>query len=84
MREKDHFAVSTYCGEHKVKRYEKECKEAALKAEKEIEEVISLKADLPYSRLIIESEKKEKIEKLLQKNVHLDIKYGSIWRELIQ
>jgi hypothetical protein len=80
----DYLSLAIVCSKHRqVKKYKEKCDTAIGKAESEILELTSLQARQPYSKIFVDEEKKQKLETLLQKNIHLDIKYRQIWKQTI-
>jgi hypothetical protein len=82
LRTKDLWKVSILCADYKGKKYHNECLEYTQKAEKEINHYISQKKDLPFFKMVIEKEVDANIRSLLEKNIHLGIKYRTIWEEI--
>lgn len=80
---KDFLQLSIVCSKHQLPKYEKPCSKAIERSKEEIEGIISIKTRIPYSKVIVEQEKKEKIETLLKKNVLLDVQYRTIWKEAV-
>lgn len=79
IRQNDFIQLAIYCSRYEGDKYQKECSEGLLKAEEEIDRIISTRQDFPFMKLILEKEKSVKIEELLRENIHLSVKYRSIW-----
>ena len=80
----DYLSLAIVCSKHlHIKKYKEKCDVAMEKAEMEILELTSLQARQPYSKIFVDEEKKQKLETLLKKNIHLDIKYRQIWKHTI-
>ncbi|MDX1958409.1 MAG: hypothetical protein SFU98_07535 [Leptospiraceae bacterium] len=80
-KDEDFLTVAKLCSGYVSDKVEKECSVGLGKSEEEIQKIISQKQDLPFFKLMINSEKQRKIEELLKKNIYLGVKYRSIWRE---
>ncbi len=83
LAEKDYLSLALLCSELKAKEFENECKLGMGKVEEEILKILSDSKDLPFSKIHVESAKRKKIEELLRKNTHLQIKYSNIWKESV-
>jgi hypothetical protein len=81
IREKDYLTVANICSEYKSKDFEQDCEMGIKDSIFEIEKIISQRKELPFIKLIIDKEKARKIQQLLKNNIHLGIKYRSIWNE---
>lgn len=84
LKKQDFLAVATLCSEYKGQKYEKECQKALELAELEVDQILAQKKELPFFKLIIEDEKKLKIQELLKKNIHLGIRYRKLWNETVE
>lgn len=79
-----YIPAAILCSENDLKKYKDECKQSLDRSVQEIESILSQKMDVPYSKLIVSPEKSKSIEELLKKNIHLSLRYGSIWKESVQ
>ncbi|MCX7998215.1 MAG: hypothetical protein N3A69_04585 [Leptospiraceae bacterium] len=84
LKKQDFLGVASLCSEYKGKKYEKECQKAIELAEQEVDQILAQKRELPFFKLIIEDEKKLKIQELLKKNIHLGIRYRKLWNETVE
>jgi Mg/Co/Ni transporter MgtE len=83
LKEKDLLGASVLCSEYKGKKYAEDCKRAIETAEQEVNQILSQKRELPFFKLMVDEEKKQKIQDLLKKNVYLGIKYRKLWNEIV-
>ncbi|MCB1141087.1 MAG: hypothetical protein H7A24_02180 [Leptospiraceae bacterium] len=81
LKKGDPIEIALSCAEYKGDKYKNECIEGRLRAEEEIQKIISRKKDMPFFKLIIDPETQKSISLLLQKDIYLGIKYRSIWKE---
>lgn len=84
IRKQDFLNASILCSEYQGKKYLEDCKKALSIAENEIEQILSQRQELPFFKLMIEEEKKTKIQELLKKNIHLGIRYRKMWNEMVE
>lgn len=84
LRKQDFLTASVLCSEYQGKKYSEECKKALGVAEAEIEQILSKRQEIPFFKLMIEEEKRTKIQELLKKNIHLGIKYRKLWNEFVE
>ena len=82
IRHPNYHRLATKCSEYKTKRYVEECENAIEKSENDINRWISASARLSYVPFSIPQKQKEDIDRLLQKNVRLDVKYGLLWHKI--
>lgn len=83
LQNEDFISAAILCSEKKSQEIEKECEVGIKKAEEEINLILRDRIDLPFSKLHIDPNKREKIKILLQKNAHMNIKYFEIWKESV-
>ncbi len=83
LQNEDYISLAILCTEKKSKEIEKECEIGLEKTEEEINSILRGMADLPFSKLHIDKNKREKVENLFKKNTHLNIKYFEIWKEAV-
>lgn len=81
ISENDYLSIASLCSEYKFDKYEKECSVGIQNSITEIEKIISQRQNLPYMKIILDKEKARKIDSILKYNIHLGIKYRSIWYE---
>lgn len=60
------------------------CELATEKTAAGIDRILSEKTELPFSQITVDSEWKQKIDKILQNNETLRNRYGNLWKKLIQ
>lgn len=84
LKNQDFLGAAVLCSEYNEKKYKEDCKKAIQIAEQEVDRILSEKRELPFFKLIIEDEKKKKIQELLKKNIHLGIKYRKLWNEIVE
>ncbi|MCG6167789.1 hypothetical protein LFX25_08120 [Leptospira sp. FAT2] len=60
------------------------CDFATEKTAAGIDRILSEKTELPFSQITVDSEWKQKIDKILQNNETLRNRYGNLWKKLIQ
>lgn len=82
IRKKDVWKIAILCADYKGKKYIEDCQEYTEKAESEINSYISQKKDLPFFKLMIEKKLDADVRTLLERNIHLGIKYRIIWEEI--
>lgn len=83
-RKGDFWRVSILCADYKGEKYQSECEKSIAKAETEINAILSTHKELPFFKLMIDEEKKQKIQEVLKKNVYMGIKYRKIWNEIVE
>ena len=81
ISDKDYLKIASLCSEYKFEKFEKECNQGIEDSIQEIEKIISQKRTLPFMKIILDKEKARKIDSILKYNIHLGIKYRSIWYE---
>ncbi len=81
ISEKDFLTVASLCSEYKFEKFEKDCNQSIEESIQEIEKIISQKRTLPFMKIILDKEKARKIDSILKYNIHIGIKYRSIWYE---
>ncbi len=84
LKRKDFLSAAVFCSEYQGKKYLEDCKKALEIAESEVEQILAQRKEIPFFKLIIEQEKKAKIQELLKKNVYLGIKYRKLWNEIVE
>lgn len=84
IRKKDFLSAAILCSDYKGEKHKEDCSKAIGIAEKEVDEILAQKRELPFFKLIIEEEKKSKIQELLKKNIYLGIKYRKLWNEIVE
>ncbi|MEM7184801.1 MAG: hypothetical protein AAF518_28155 [Spirochaetota bacterium] len=82
IRHPNYRRLAIRCSENKTTRYVEECKNALERVENDINNWISASSGLSYIPLSIPEKQKEEIDRLLQKNVLLDVKYGLLWHKI--
>lgn len=81
LRQGNYIDLGIYCAKHYKKEIEPECNEARIKSAEEINQYLLKKQDIPFGRVVVETEKYNKIKNLLMLDVALGIKYRALWDE---
>jgi hypothetical protein len=80
----DFLKVAALCSEYKGEKFKKECEKSFRETEKEIDRILASYSELPFFKMMLDKEKKEKIQEVLKKNVYMGIKYRKIWNETVE
>ncbi|TGK35507.1 hypothetical protein EHQ12_07185 [Leptospira gomenensis] len=60
------------------------CRTATEKTAVAIDKILSEKTELPFSRISVDPEWKQRIETILQNDPELKLRYGNLWKTMIQ